>query len=117
MTNRQIQRFCEKIDSMSGLELLNLRQILNDKIDEVSALDENFMLHDYVDSYFYYVHYEDGSSHLHVKGKDAYDTFMRSETAVKIVRKTKNLFPTFEEIMRKESNGKRKEKGLRCELH
>lgn len=117
MTNRQIQMFCDRIKTMSGEELISLRQLLNEKIDEVAEMDENFMLHDWIDSYFYIVHYEDGTSHLHVKGKDAYDTFMRSESAVKIVRKTKNLFPTFEEIMRKESNGKRKEKGLRCELH
>ena len=116
MTNRQIQMFCDRIRTMSGDELISLRQLLNEKIDEVAEMDENFMLHDWIDDYFYYVHYEDGSSHLHVKGKDAYDTFMRSDSAVKIVRKTKNLFPTFEEIMRKDKKHERKQKELRHQL-
>lgn len=114
MTNRQIQAFCAKIDGMSGLELLNLKQIINDKIDEVSELDENFMLHDYIDSYFYYVFYVDGSSYLYTKGKDAYNEYVREDRAVKIVRKTKNLFPTWTEMMTKE---KHEQKRLRQKLH
>lgn len=117
MTNRQIQQFCNRISSLSGAELLNLREIINEKIDEVSGQDNNFMLHDFVDEYFYIVHYENGNTYLYTKGKDAYNEYINSSEAVSIVRKTKNLFPTFEEIMSKEKKNERKKKGLRCELH
>ena len=103
MTKRQIQRFADSISTLSGIELLNLRELLNEKIDEVSSLTENFMLHDYIDEYFYYVCYIDGSRYLYTKGKEAYDEFTRNMDAVSIVSKTKDLFPVYTELMRKET--------------
>lgn len=103
MTNRQIRRFADNISSLSGLELIALRELINSKIDEVASLDENFMLHDYLDSYFYLVYYLDGSWHLFTKGKDAYENYTRNNDAVRIVSKTKDLFPTYKELVRKET--------------
>lgn len=103
MTNRQIRRFADNISTLSGFDLIALRELINNKIDEVSALDENFMLHDYIDSYFYIVYYLDGSWRLFTKGKDAYDNYARNAEAVRIVSKTKNLRPTYTELIRKET--------------
>ena len=94
MTNRQIRRFADNISTLSGAELIALKKMLNDRIDEVAERDENFMLHDYIDSYFYLVYYMDGSWHLFTKGKDAYDNYIRNAEAVRIVSKTKDLRPT-----------------------
>lgn len=102
MTRTQIRRFSDNISTLSGAELIALRELLNDRIDEVASDDENFMLHDYLDEYFYYVYYLDGSRYLFTKGKDAYDEYMRRSDAVRIVSKTKDLFPTFKELIRKE---------------
>lgn len=103
MTKRQIRRFADDISTLSGTELIALRKMLNDRINEVADDDENFMLHDYIDSYFYYVYYVDGSYHMTAKGKEAYEEFERNRDAVKIMSKTKNLFPTWKELMRKET--------------
>lgn len=62
---------------------------------------ECFMLHEEIDNFFYYVYYKDGSRHMEYIGRKAYLKYVENDDAVKIERKTKDLFPTFELLAEK----------------
>lgn len=110
MTNKQKEVFRNRIAKFSGADL----QIIKDMIDEQVEIEydktENFMYHESIDDYLYLVYYSDGSKNLFCIGADAYERYTKREDAVRIERKTKNLFPTYEVIMKK---NERKQKTIR----
>ena len=104
----------DKINSMSTADLLNLKSFIEDKIDEYYNLPDNFYLHEKTDDYIYIVDYEDGSFHYTYKGADAYREYTNDLRAVGIRRKTKDLFPKYETMIKE--NYERKQKAIRQEL-
>lgn len=62
------------------------------------------------DQWFYYLYYQNGEYYMTWKGKEAYEKFMDDDRFVKIVRKTKNLFPTCQTIVERKVCGKGKDR-------
>lgn len=102
MTNEQIMQFNESIAHFTGTDLLMLKELINDKMYDDYDLKENFMLHDTIDNYLYVVYYTDSTHHTFAKGKQAYDEYISNDSAIRVARKTKNLFPTYEDLLIKE---------------
>lgn len=86
----------------SNLDQLNVLKDLIDKRME-QIYDDNFQIHEKIDEYLYYVVYDDLSHHLYCKGADAYRHYTNDINAVRIERKTKDLFPSWELMMTKEN--------------
>ena len=105
----------ELLCTMNAQQLLNLKSMIDDQIEAAYDLPENFYLHETLDDYLYIVKYDDGSSHLYIKGAQAYREYKANRCAVGIIRKTKDLFPVFELMLVKE-NHERKQEELRQEL-
>lgn len=70
---------------------------------EQERYNEMWYDHDNVDDYIYIVHYSDGHTHTTCRGKQSYNEYMTSEDAVMIERKTKDLFPTYQTLLKKET--------------
>lgn len=87
-------------DKLSGEQLKRFKQLLDKKFDEVVKEDRNYMMHDFIDDYMYYVYYADGTRHLCLKGEDAYNNYMSD--GIRLERKTKDLFPMYETLLEKE---------------
>ncbi len=102
MTEKQIKDFTLGIAQFQGTDLNELKKLIDLKIQEEYDRTENFMLHERIDDYIYIVYYFDDSYHYYCIGADAYNEYIRNEYAVKIGRKTKDLFPTYEMLMEKE---------------
>lgn len=102
MTNKEIVDFNKSIAHYTGTDLLMLKELIDNKMIDDYDLKENFMLHDKIDSYLYVVYYVDNTNHLYCKGKDAYEEYISNHLAIRVARKTKDLFPTFEDLMIKE---------------
>ena len=102
MTQAQIYSFRQNISAYSGTDLTDLKKMIDEKIQEDYNRKENFMLHDRTDDYIYIVHYDDGSYHFWCKGADAYERYINDPEAVRISRKTKDLFPVYEDLIRKD---------------
>lgn len=90
----------EMLRSLSISELESLRDAMNKVIEE--RYDEMWWIHDKIDNYLYVVHYADDKKHMSCKGKESYEEFMKHDDAIWIERYTKDLFPTYEFLMRKE---------------
>ena len=84
-----------------GEYLEKITELLNENRKKNYDLKENFMYHENIDSYFYITYYDDGSYHLDHTGKLGYERFMNSDNSVRLERKTKNLYPTYELLMAK----------------
>lgn len=102
MTKEQIFAFNKGIENFVGTDLTELKKLIELKIQEDYDRKENFMLHDRIDDYIYVVYYIDGEYHSYCKGCDAYERYMRDADAVSIKRKTKDLFPVYEDLIEKE---------------
>lgn len=63
------------LDKLNGFELARIKKLFDRKFDKVMQKDSNYILHDYVDNYFYVVTYPEGKTHLFTKGKDAYKEY------------------------------------------
>lgn len=85
-----------------GEYIEKIRELIDENVERNYELKENFKFHDEIDSYFYIVRYSNGDYNLFYKGKEAYDRFKREESAIRIERKTKNLFPTYETLIERE---------------
>lgn len=70
---------------------------------EKERYDEMWWTHEKNDDYIYRVHYIDKHTHLLIKGKDAYKEYMSNRDAIMVERYTKDLFPTYTTLMRKET--------------
>ena len=82
--------------------LLELRKCIDKQIELNYERKENFMLHEELDEYLYIIHYTDGHTYIAQTGKKAYDMYINDDSAISIERKTKNLFPTYELLIKKE---------------
>ena len=100
------QLFRDYIADLSGLELEHLKQIIDEQIQIDYEKKDNFMLHDTLDDYLYVVYFENGTYHSFCKGKDAYERD-KEDDAVKVVRKSKDLFPTIEILLEKNNEQER----------
>lgn len=107
----------ELINSMNTSQLLNMKAMIEDKIDEYYHLPENFYLHEKFDDYLYNVMYQDGSKHLYSRGADAYRELIKNNTAIGIIRHTKDLFPVYELMMVKETKDEREQEEIRHKLY
>ena len=85
----------------SGSELEQIKAMIDDQIMKIYNLKENFYLHDKTDDYIYRIVYADGHIYYDCIGKRAYEKFTLDSDAVRIERKTKDLFPTVELLLEK----------------
>ena len=69
---------------------------------DLEAIKSMIATHDRIDDYLYKIHYADGNTYVMCKGKQAYERYLKEEDATWIERYTKNLFPTYEFLERKE---------------
>ena len=95
----QLENAIDLLDKLSGFELKRIKKYFENKFEEVAQKDSNYILHDFVDDYFYIVYFEDGTHHLYSKGEDAYSTY--KNCGIRLERKTKDLFPTYEVLLEK----------------
>ena len=101
MTNKQMEVFRSRIAKYSGKDLQIIQKILDEQLEKEYEKPENFMFHTTVDDYLYVVYYQDGTSNLFCIGADAYERYMKRSDAIRVERKTKNLFPSYEVILKK----------------
>lgn len=97
MTREQIYEY---VSTMDSAELDAIKMMVAARENEL--YDIRWWTHEKIDDYLYIVHYRDGRKHLTCKGADSYREYMRSDDAVWIERYTKDLFPEYEFLMRKE---------------
>ena len=93
----------EYLNGMNTDQLLSLKSAIEEKIEENYNLKENFYLHDKTDDYIYICVYEDGEIHRDYLGSRAYKRYLEDDRIVAIKRKTKDLFPTYEDLLEKET--------------
>lgn len=96
----------EKIEELishikHGEFIEQIKELIEDNIRENYYLKDNFKFHDKLDSYFYITTFANGEYHLDTTGKRGYERFIENEDAIKLERKTKDLFPTYEVLMTK----------------
>ena len=79
-----------------------IKDLLEENIRENYDLKDNFKFHDTIDSYFYITRFSNGEYALDITGKKGYERFIQNQDAIQLERKTKNLFPTYEILLKKE---------------
>lgn len=97
MTQTEIRDY---IASLDGSQLEALRRAIVQQEQEV--YEKSFYLHEHTDGYIYIIHYRDGSEYMDYLGKRAYDRYISEPDAISIERKTKDLFPVYEQLLSKE---------------
>ena len=97
MTREQIFQY---VSTMDSADLDAIKMMVAARENEL--YDIRWWTHEKIDEYLYKVHYQDGHTHITCKGKDSYEEYMRNDDAIWIERYTKDLFPTYELLMRKE---------------
>lgn len=88
----------EQISAMSLKEIEALKLLIEEREEEL--YDEAWYRHTRLDDYIYKVHYANGEYCRYCKGADAYEEYLNHGTWIE--RYTKDLFPTYEFLMRKE---------------
>lgn len=78
-----------------------IQALINENIERNYELKDNFRYHDELDGYFYIVRFGNGEYNLYCKGKEAYERYSRDENAIRVERKTKNLYPTYETLIQR----------------
>ena len=101
MTNKQIEVFRSRLAKYSGADLQIIQNLLIEQLELEYEKPENFMYHTTTDNYLYLVYYQDGTSNLFCIGADAYERYMKRSDAIRVERKTKNLFPSYEVILKR----------------
>ena len=109
MTKEQETAFYRSIQYLDGHDLIALKKMVEEQIEYARHLKDNFYLNEQFDDFIYIVHYSDGEYHYIFKGKDAYNEYKDNPAAIRLERKTKELFPKFEILMEKWNE----EKGIR----
>ena len=92
----------EYLNGMNTDQLLALKSAIEEKIEENYNLKENFFLHDRIDDYIYICVYDDGKIYYDFLGSRAYTRYLKDDHVVAIRRKTKDLFPTYEDLLKKD---------------
>lgn len=107
MTKEQETAFYRSIQFMDGNDLIALKKMVEDQIEYARHLKENFYLNDQFDNFIYIVLYDNGEYRYMFKGNEAYNEYKDNPAAIRLERKTKDLFPKFEILMerRNESEG------------
>lgn len=90
-----------ELRQLNTAQLLSLKDLIDEVLYENYDKKENFFLHDSLDDYIYIIDYKDGHYRYEVIGSKAYNEFNKAEDAIAIRRKTKDLFPTYENLMEK----------------
>ena len=96
----ELENAIDLLDKLSGTELKRIKQYFDKKFSEVVKKDSNYIMHDFLDDYFYIVYFYNGTHHLYSKGEDAYNNYMSD--GIRLERKTKDLFPMYETLLEKE---------------
>lgn len=104
MTKDFLNEFRSLLKNMSANELAELRDQVDDEIQEIYWADENFWMREKTDSFIYITRYDDGSYYYDYIGKNAYERYLNDTNAIQLDYKTKDLFPTYGTLMRKESH-------------
>lgn len=107
MTKEQTNAFYRSIQFLDGHDLIALKEMIDEQIEYSRHLKENFYLNDSTDDYIYIVRYNDNSYHYVFKGAEAYNEYIDHNDAIRIERKTKDLFPIFELLMEKKNESER----------
>ena len=101
MTKEQIEGFKEALKGLSIEELYELKENVDEQVNDLYFCDENFFRREEKDSYIYIVVYEDLTYHYDYLGERAYNEYMKFDRARRIECKTKNLFPEYKVLMSK----------------
>ena len=107
MTKEFLNEFRSLLKNMSANELTELRDQVDDEIQEIYWADENFWMREKTDSFIYITRYDDGSYHYDYIGKNAYERYLNDTNAIQLDYKTKDLFPTYGTLMRKDIYGQK----------
>lgn len=89
------------IVTLDGHQLESLRRAIEEQERAVYDRKENFYLHKEVDGYIYITHFADGSFYYDCIGQNAYERYRSDPMAVSLERKTKDLFPVYEQLLSK----------------
>lgn len=101
MTNTEVLSFAQQFQKLTSKDLISLKEQIDKQLEEIYDRTENFYLHEEKDDYIYIVHYLDGHTHIDYIGAKSYEEYMSHADAIKLERKTKNLFPKYETLMEK----------------
>ena len=101
MTQAEVLSFTQSFERLASQDLIKLKEQIDRQLEEIYERKENFYLHEKIDDYIYIVHYLDGHTHMDYIGARSYNEYISNEDAIKIERKTKDLFPTYETLMEK----------------
>ena len=94
--------FADQLVSLSSQDLLALKAQIDQQLQNIYDLKENFFTHETTDDYIYIVTYLDGHDHIDYIGARAYKEYIDNVDAIRIDRKTKDLFPKYEILLEKE---------------
>ena len=90
----------ELLDNLNGFELKRIKELFDQKYLEVCQKDANYQVHDFKDNYLYIIYYPDGNRSISANGAEAYEKYMKD--GIRLDRKTKDLFPTYETLLQRE---------------
>ena len=96
MTQEQIDFFA----TIDPATMDAVKQLLAKR--EKELYNERWWSHGKTDNYIYIVNYANGDYHMDYLGERSYQRYLKDDDAVSIGRRTKDLFPIYEELMRKE---------------
>lgn len=92
----------EYISSLNTADLLQIKALVETKIQDHYDDKDNFYLHERIDDYTYIIDFVDGTRHYDYIGARAYKKYITDKRAVALRRRTKDLFPTYENLLVKE---------------
>lgn len=96
----KLEKALELLDELGCFELKRVKELFDEKFDEVCQKDANYPMHDFIDNFIYIIYYPDGEHKYCFNGAEAYDRYMKE--GVRLDRKTKDLFPTYETLLQRE---------------
>lgn len=99
MTIEQKEVIRQYLSQLNGFELKELRDQVDEQLEDLYWCDENFWMREQTDSYIYITRYKDGSYHYDYLGKQAYKRYSEDENCIQIDYKTKDLFPKMGTLM------------------
>lgn len=98
---RELKQIQTILTKLSGADLENVKDLVDEQIEKEYNKKENFMLHDRIDEYIYRVYYKNGNRDSFCVGRKAYDAYIQDDDIVSLYRITKDLFPTQELLLQK----------------
>lgn len=95
MTNEQKEAIKAYLKQLNGEELTELKETVQEEIEDQYFCDENFWMREQTDSYIYITVFNDLTYHYDYLGKRAWELYVTDPRAVRLEYKTKDLFPTY----------------------